>query len=344
LPDLNGKTRETSSPGGLCRKVGACGQQPAELRALHSSLMGVRVRLPIELGGGPFSVSHALSLGVGSSRLRGPDLHSPFWGVRAPAGSVKTLFDRVIAYEKRMSPAAFFSHLTAARLWSIPLPFALEQRSSLDLAVTPGQVVPVGAGIRGHRLQVDERDVLRFGRIRVTSLARTWCDLGALLSEEDLVAAGDFLLWRRRPDDLRLSKTDLADALGRWKGRRGRPNLERCLPTLNDRADSPPESRMRVRFARAGLPTPEVNCEICTDAGVFVAMADLGWRKYRVAFDYEGDGHRTDRVQWGKDLKRAPRIENANWSYVRAGAPDLQNSREIIEILKFQLRRGGWRG
>jgi hypothetical protein len=306
--------------------------------------MGVRVLLPTELGGGPFSVGRALALGIGVSRLRGADLERPYWGVRVPTGSIRSLFDQVNAYEERMSPGAFFSHWTAAKLWGIPLPFTLKHRSGLDVAVVPGFTVPVGAGVRGHRLQIDDRDILRFGRIRITSLARTWCDLGMLLGEEDLVAAGDFLLWRRRADHLRLTRLDLADTLDRWKGRRGRPALEPCLPTLTDRADSPPESKMRVRFAFAGLPAPEVNCEIYTEAGLFVAMADLGWRKYRVAFDYEGDGHRTDRIQWGKDLKRAPRIENANWSYVRAGAPDLQNSREIIEILKSRLRRGGWRG
>ena len=306
--------------------------------------MGTRLMLPSELGGGPFSVNRALSLGVGVGRLRGPDLERPFWGVRVPVGSMRSLPDQVNAYAERMSPGTFFSHITAARLWGIPLPSALQGRAGLDVAVVPGRNVPVGAGVRGHRLQVDERDLLQFGRIRITSLARTWCDLGVLLSEEDLVAAGDFLLWRRRPNHLRLTRRDLAVSLDRWKGRRGRPALERCLPTLTDRADSPPESKMRVRFAFAGLPTPEVNCEIYTEAGVFVAMTDLGWRKYRVAFDYEGDGHRTDRVQWGKDLKRAPRIENANWSYVRAGAPDLRDSREIIEILRLKLRKGGWCG
>ena len=70
---------------------------------------------------------------------------------------------------------------------------------------------------------------------------------------------------------------------------------------------------MRVRFACAGLLTPEVDCEIYTQAGVFVAMADLGWRKYRLALNYEGDGHRTDRAQWGKDLKRSPRLDAADW-------------------------------
>ena len=323
---------------------GSCGLRFAALRDRHPFSMGARVRLPTAIGVGPFSVGRALALGVGVGRLRGADLERPFWGIRVPAGSERSIVNMVDAYAERMSPGAYFSHITAARLWGIPLPFALERRSALDVAVRPGQVVPVGAGIRGHRLQVDERDVLQFGRIRVTSLARTWCDLGALLSEEDLVAAGDFLLWRRRAAHLRLDRSNLANTLDRWKGRRGRPLLERCLPTLTDRADSPPESVMRVRFASAGLPSPEVNCEIYTDAGVFVAMADLGWRRYRVAFDYEGDGHRTDRVQWGKDLKRAPRLEDATWSYVRAGAPDLRDSREIIEILKSRLRRGGWCG
>ena len=275
--------------------------------------MGIRVILPTERGGGPFSVDRALARGVGVSRLRGPDLESPFSGVRVPAGMAQSLLDQVNAYAERMSPGAFFSHITAARLWGIPPPFARQRRSGLDVAVGPGFTVPAGAGERGHRLRVDQRDVLQFGRIRVASGARIWCDLGALLSEEELAAAVDFLLWRRRPNHPRLSRSDLADALGRWKGRRARPVIERCLLSLTDRADSAPESTMRVRFACAGLLTPEVDCEIYTQAGVFVAMADLGWRKYRLALNYEGDGHRTDRAQWGKDLKRSPRLDAADW-------------------------------
>ena len=236
----------------------------------------------------------------------GADLERSFWRIRVPAGSVRSLLNLIDGRIRvRMCPYAFFSRITAARLWGIPLPFALQRRPDLDMAVLSGQVVPAGTGIRGHRLQVDERDALQLGRIRVTSLARTWCDRGALLSDEKLVATGDFLLWCRRATHLCLDRTNLADVLDRRKGRRGRPMLERYLPELTDRADSPPESTMRVRFASAGLPSPEVDCEIYTEAGVFIAIADLGWRSYRVAFRYEGDGHHTDRVQWGKELKRA---------------------------------------
>ena len=53
-------------------------------------------------------------------------------------------------------------------------------------------------------------------------------------------------------------------------------------------------------------------------------MADLGWLRFRTAFDFDADVHRTDRAQWRKDRTRAPRFEDADWSYVRGGAPDLK--------------------
>lgn len=95
--------------------------------------MGTRVILPTELGGGQFSVDRALARGVGVSRLRGPDLESPFSGVRVPAGMAQSLLDQVNAYAERMSPGAIFSHITAARLWGVPLPSARQRRSGLDV-------------------------------------------------------------------------------------------------------------------------------------------------------------------------------------------------------------------
>ena len=128
---------------------GSCGVRFAALRDRHPFSMGARVRLPTAIGVGPFSVGRALALGVGVGRLRGADLERPFWGIRVPTGSERSIVNMVDAYAERMSPGAYFSHITAARLWGIPLPFALERRSALDVAVRPGQVVPVGAGIRG---------------------------------------------------------------------------------------------------------------------------------------------------------------------------------------------------
>lgn len=316
---------------------------PAE-RAEPGSIpeMNARIILPPDLRTAPFSVASALTRGVGMGRLRGPDLERPFWGTRTASGSGTDLLDRARSYSVRMAADGFFSHLTAAALWGIPLPPRHTARTVLDVAVPHGGVIPAGVGIVGHHLQIEPCDVVFSQGIRLTSPARTWCDLGTLLSEEDLVAAGDFLLWRRRPPRLRLTRQDLWDALGRYRGRRGRPLLRLSIPSLCDCADSPPESVIRVRCIHAGLPTPAVNVDAYDAFGRFLGMPDLSFPKYRVAVDYEGEIHRTDASLWGKDLKRAPRFEDAGWSYLRAGAADYRNSDELIARIGNRLRRRGW--
>ena len=305
--------------------------------------MNARILLPTELRTAPFTVASALANGVGAGRLRGPDLERPFWGVRVASGTSEDLVTRAQARSLRMPDDAFFSHLTAAALWGIPLPPRHVAHTVLDVAVPHGGVIPVGTGVVGHHLQIAPRDVVVFQRLRVTSLARTWCDLGTVLSEEDLVAAGDFLLWWRRPPQLRLTHQDLWDVLDRHHGRRGRPLLRMTIPCLCGRADSPPESVIRVRCVHAGLPAPTVNVNTYDAFGRFLGMPDLSFPKYRVAVDYEGEIHRTDPVQWSKDLKRAPRFEDAGWSYLRAGAADYRNSDELIARIRRRLRQHGWR-
>ncbi|MHB1234957.1 MAG: endonuclease domain-containing protein [Microbacteriaceae bacterium] len=305
--------------------------------------MTARIDLPTELGAGPFRIRDAFALGVLPGRLRNPELARPFPGVRT-ADRVDTVTTLASAYAAKMTPDAFFSHVTAARLWGIPLPSRLQQGDTLHVAVPTHGVIPVGKGVRGHRLQLQPDDVAINDGLRLSTLARTWCDLAASLSEEELIAAGDFLIWRRRPAGLKLNSDDLARALDRFRGRRGRPVLRVVLPFLTERADSPPESAFRVRFAQAGMPKPQVNEKLFDPAGNFLAMPDLSFAAYRVCFDYEGDHHRTDPGQWEKDIARVPRLEDAGWSHLRASKADYRNSCELIERLKRRLRRAGWTG
>ncbi|MCU1513953.1 MAG: hypothetical protein JWO10_1043, partial [Microbacteriaceae bacterium] len=168
-----------------------------------------------------------------------------------------------------------------------------------------------------------------------------WCDLATVLTQADLLAAGDFILWRRRRE-LQVERPELAEAVTRHRARRGRPLLLETFPMLSDRADSPAESIMRLHFLRAGLPPAEVNGEVRDPEGRFIGMPDLSFPEFHVAFDYEGDVHRTDARQWAKDLKRAPRFEDAGWSYLRGGAPDLIRPSELIAMLRRRLLTGGW--
>jgi very-short-patch-repair endonuclease len=98
-----------------------------------------------------------------------------------------------------------------------------------------------------------------------------------------------------------------------------------------------------VRCIHAGLPAPAVNVDAYDARGRFLGKPDLSFPKYRVAVDYEGEVHRIDAVQWAKDLKRAPRFEDAGWSYLRAGAADYRDSHELIARIRSRLRQHGWR-
>ena len=175
----------------------------------------------------------------------------------------------------------------------------------------------------------------------MSSPAQAWIELAPLLSAEDLVCVGDYLLWWRHP---RATLQELKFAVGSRHARPGVAMLAEILPILTDRADSPPESRIRYRFLLAGLPTVAVNEEIYDAQGMFIALPDLAFRRYRMVIDYEGDHHRTDRVQWQKDIARVPRLEAANWHSTRVSAQDLRDSRELICRITRLLRERGWIG
>jgi hypothetical protein len=193
-----------------------------------------------------------------------------------------------------MPAHAFFSHATAAQLHGIPLPARLRDELPLHVSVPDGSAPREGRQVRGHHLLIDPGDVVVRRGLRVTSLERTICDLASALDDEDLIAAADNILWRRRLQGHRASRRSLHDAISRFRGRRGRARLAAVEPHLTDRSDSPPESVMRLRFIRAGLPAMLVNVEVVDAAGNPIATPDLQFEKYLMALDYEGDHHRTD--------------------------------------------------
>ncbi|HEY0260213.1 MAG TPA: hypothetical protein VGC18_10215, partial [Lacisediminihabitans sp.] len=269
--------------------------------------MTARIPLPDPFASRPFSVSEARSAGFGRGRLTGADLAKPFWGVRtiAPprprtdsAESIAEMADVRIetgmlelcrAYAVRMSPDQFFSHVTAARLYRIPLPSRFRNDALLDVSVPfPARSVRA-AGVRGHKQIIDPANLRLVHGMLASSPARVWCELAPLLSCEELVCVGDFLLWRRQPQ---ASRAELEAAIAKYAGRAGGAKLLEALPELTDRSDSPPESTLRFRFVRAGLPPLAVNPMIYGPSGEFLGMPDLAFLRYRMLVDYEGDHHR----------------------------------------------------
>jgi hypothetical protein len=228
-----------------------------------------------------------------------------------------------------------FSHVTAALLLGMPVPWAAERDSRIHVSVPSPEPAPHAQGIRGHRVVLEPADVITSHGLRCTSPERTWCDLAADLSLADLVAAGDHLIHHRLP----LTTTaKLAARVSRLGPARGIRALRLALPMLNDRAESPQESRLRVLLELGGLPAPQINHTLVQTETGWEARPDFTYAAQRLVIEYQGDYHRS-RAQWRKDMTRRSRLEARGWYVMEINADDLADPGELTERIHSVLRR-----
>ncbi|GAA4184621.1 hypothetical protein GCM10022288_05570 [Gryllotalpicola kribbensis] len=247
-----------------------------------------------------------------------------------------------------MTGAWAFSGVTAAALHGVPLPPALDSKyRALDVAVPDPRSAPRADGIIGHRYDADSVKVVFLAGLPVMWSPDAWCQLAAVISREDLVAAGDFLLsgdaWegaRRRP---RCTIGQLSDAVRRYAGKRGARNLRWALSRLRPGVDSRPESLLRLLLVEAGVPEPVVHQAIDVADGAITLHPDLVLVALGVVFEYQGDGHR-GRDRYLSDIERNELLRAAGWDVIEVTARDLFEDREAFLARVFAiLRRHGFR-
>lgn len=232
-------------------------------------------------------------------------------------------------------PGTFFSHTTAALLLGAPLPLEHKVAANVHVSVAAPASSPHARGVVGHRLAVAERDIIERGGLRLTSAARTWCDLAAVLDLDDLVAAGDYLIHHDAP---LTSRAEMQKALDRMPRARGVRRAREALPLLDNRPESPQESKLRLIILRAGLPEPVINHELVdTETGKHV-RPDFRFRKYKLILEYQGDYHRTKK-QWRKDMTRRSRLEAQGWYVMELNVDDLGDPAELATRIRQALAR-----
>lgn len=280
--------------------------------------------LPGELNGTAFLTTDSRIAGVSRGRLRSADLARPFRGVRAIGLPQDDLLGRCIAFEARMSAQEFFSHETAAALYGMPLPAS---GGPLHVCVRSGQQPPRVRGVISHEDGSQGLEIWLVQALAVASPADTWCQLANSLSKEDVTAVGDFLISGRRLGAERepplTSMAILSSAIWRRGGARGIRKLRWALPRLRTGVDSRPETLLRLLLVAAGFPEPLIGDPTAVDGGSAVLHPDLKYAQWRVVFEYEGDGHRTDKRRFRADIARRERFEAAGWRVIRVTADDL---------------------
>jgi very-short-patch-repair endonuclease len=56
--------------------------------------------------------------------------------------------------------------------------------------------------------------------------------------------------------------------------------------------------------------------------GTVIAYLDLGWEHLRVAVEYDGEQHRSDRSQYNWDIRRLEILHQLGWIVIRVVAGD----------------------
>jgi hypothetical protein len=192
---------------------------------------------------------------------------------------------------------------------------------------------PHGIVARDESLGDDE--LTRVAGLPVTTPARTAYDLGRQLPREQAIARLDALM-HATP----FSIEDVLLLAKRYAGARGVRRLRAALPLVDGGAASPKETWLRLVLIDAGLPTPTTQIPVL-DGYWPVAWVDMGWAEYKVAAEYDGDHHRTDRRVYRKDQRRLRKLEALGWIVIRVIAEDTRD--DVVQRARAALLARGWR-
>jgi hypothetical protein len=173
------------------------------------------------------------------------------------------------------------------------------------------------AGIRtwADYLADDEMEMVR--GIPVTTPARTALDIASRYPKGQAVATIDSLA---RATNLKIADVELLAQ--RNKGRRGIRRARSAIDLVDPGAESPRETWLRLLLIRAGFPRPTTQIPVYDEYRQLVAVLDMGWEDVKVAAEYDGDHHRTDRRQFNKDIRRFETVTELGWIDVRITAED----------------------
>lgn len=291
--------------------------------------------LPTLLHTAVFSTRTARDHGVMPARLRASDIDHPFHGVNAtaPLDDVRALCE---AYVARGIPDQWFSHLTAAALYGIPLPPSARAKA-LHVVVAYPRTPPRTRQVIGHSVRDLQAEIIE--GMPVCGPAQVWCQLSTILDRDELVVAGDFLVGARSRAALS-SVEELSAASMALRGRAGAPKRAWALPRIRFGADSRPESLLRLLLQKRGYTNVLVNQPVEVGNDRLVLHPDLMLPDQRVLLEYEGDGHRTGRRQWQSDIARVDLLESAGWRVVRVTSADLfENPTVLLDRVASAARR-----
>jgi len=174
---------------------------------------------------------------------------------------------------------------------------------------------PRGIITRNEHFTCD--DVVEVDDMAVATPQRAAYDLGRYLPRDAAVMHLDALSRATG-----LAADHLAPLIDRYGGARGIRRLRVAVDLMDGGAQSPKETWLRLLLMNAGHPRPRTQIPVVDESGRVFAYLDMGWEDVMIAVEYDGDQHRTDRVQYAWDVIRLRRLQDLGWLHVKVIAED----------------------
>lgn len=288
----------------------------------------------------PFTRTEAMTQGLSAGHLRNKRIINVGRGLYRPQDWNFELSSAARAL-CAVTPEAWISHTTAARLHEMVLPPWCSGSDQLHLSKPRKLPGARRKGIIGHTVVAFPGEVETDGDLRISGRARTWLDLAHILNLDDLVCTGDQLIRipRQEFEDRQTPYSTLValrELVGRHRNLQGIVRARAALELMRVGADSAPETLLRLAMLDAGLPEPDLQVTLWPRPGA--PSADAGYRSRRIALQYDGV-HHLDEQQRQSDRRRDKAFEAAGWTVLVFTQADLADSfQDAVRVIKNVLR------
>nr|WP_256979979.1 endonuclease domain-containing protein [Rhodococcus sp. 15-1154-1] len=190
-----------------------------------------------------------------------------------------------------------------------------------------------------HPAPLVDDDIVNIRGLSVTSPSRTVADLCRALPFEAAVCAADSALAKKL-----VSIESVTEALNR----RGRRNIAKALRALHfssEHSESVGESRCRVQLHHAGFDHPELQVDLYTKGGTFLARVDFLLAQYGVIIEFDGMVKYSKYLKPGQtpaaavvaEKKREDALRAHGWIVLRLTWSDLGNPDRPVSKLRASI-------
>ncbi|MEZ0231091.1 MAG: hypothetical protein ACAI25_20920 [Planctomycetota bacterium] len=255
-------------------------------------------------------------------------LHPLHRRVYAVAGVPDSFERRITAAVLAAGPGAVASHRAAAALHALG-----EVQPRVEISV-PSARRPRLDGVEVHRhTRLPDSHLIWRGRIRITTRARTICDLAAVLSAKELELVLDHALARRR-----VTVKDVKETLDELpENAKGAGELRGLLAARSNgraRVESPLEQQLQdiVKRARLDGADPQHQAAGC--------RIDVAFPREMLAVQMDSYLYHSSRTDWVRDHGRHGRLVEAGWRVLPVTKEDLEDEPRLVERISRALRPG----